>query len=71
MRHKTGFQKNILIDQDSRQLLLINAEDPRQYTYLRNLQKKNPAMEMWWEKIEMTCENFMIRFLLILSLVGA
>jgi hypothetical protein len=27
-------------------------------------------MEMWWERIEMTCEHFIIRFLLILSLVG-
>jgi hypothetical protein len=27
-------------------------------------------MEMWWEKIEMACEHFLIRFLPVHSLVG-
>ncbi len=29
-----------LVYQDSRHLLIINAEDPRQYTYVRNLKQK-------------------------------
>jgi hypothetical protein len=35
------FKKDLLVHQDSRHLLLINAEDPSQCTYLRNLKKKN------------------------------
>jgi hypothetical protein len=34
-------KKDSLVRYDSRHLLLINVEDPCQYTYLRNL-KKNP-----------------------------
>jgi hypothetical protein len=35
-----GSQKNLLVHQDSHHLLLINAEDPCHYTYLRNLKKQ-------------------------------
>jgi hypothetical protein len=37
----------MLVHQDSRHLLLITAEDPCQYTYLRNLEKKFPGKEQW------------------------
>jgi hypothetical protein len=33
-------KKDLLVHQDSGHLLLINAEDPSQCTYLRNLKKK-------------------------------
>jgi len=38
-------KKSLLDHQDSRHFLLINAEDPRQYTYLRNLKKNTPGDE--------------------------
>jgi hypothetical protein len=45
----------MLVPKDNRHLLLINAEDPSQCTYLRNLEKKkkkkNPAsifLAMYW-----------------------
>ncbi len=41
INHKTSmFQKNLLVHQDDRHLLLINVEYPCQYTYLRNLKRK-------------------------------
>ncbi len=39
-RTRQDSQKDLLVHQDSRHLLLINAEDPSQGTYLRNLKKK-------------------------------
>ncbi len=39
-RIKQDSKKDLLVHQDSRHLLLINAEDPSQCTYLRNLKKK-------------------------------
>jgi hypothetical protein len=35
----------MLVHQDSRHLLLTTAEDPRQYTYLRNLGKSIPGKQ--------------------------
>jgi hypothetical protein len=39
-RTRQDSQKGLLVHQDSHHLLLLNAKDPRQYTYLRNLKKK-------------------------------
>jgi hypothetical protein len=40
-RTRQDSKKDLPVHQDSRHLLLINAEDPSQCTYLRNLKKKN------------------------------
>jgi hypothetical protein len=40
-RTRQDSKKDLLVLQDSRHLLLINAENPSQCTYLRNLKKKN------------------------------
>jgi len=39
-------KKDLLAHQDSRHLLLINAEDPSQCTYLRNLKKKKHRWQL-------------------------
>jgi hypothetical protein len=39
----------MLVHQDSRHLLLITAEDPRQYTHLTNLEKKKKPLPPSWQ----------------------
>ncbi len=45
-RIKQDFKNNLLVHQDSHHSLLINVEDPCQYSYLKNLKKKHPNYKL-------------------------
>ncbi len=48
------FKKDLQVHQDNHHLLLINVEDPRQYTNLRNLKKKTQLTQ-----VLRTCHHLM------------